>query len=500
MAERELRIAIAPGRTGFDAEQGGNGDFHRICYDRLFAYPPIELPNGAMVGDVPNVSGHLAAGWEVSADGRTYRVTLRPGIRSPFGNELTAEDVCWGWQRAFGLRDVGKWVAIIGSVVSEDDVKAVDKYTVEFSLRAPNPTLLQQLTRATPTIYDSREARRHTTESDPWAKDWLGKNPAGFGSYQLAEHTVWKEVVFTANPGARSEPPITAIRYLMVPGRQKRLQMLADGEIDLLTNLDAEDAVFLRGKPGVTVCEAPSGSHVAMMMNCQIAPFDNVVLRRAIATAIPYERIVSEVYGGSAMRWKTALPTTTPMSSDAGWQYDYNPDAARELLRKAGFPNGLKTELFVDSSDAQHLACAAIIIDALNDIGVNVTLETLDPGVFWQGGRYFRPFPMLIWGDRHQVPDPYYGLVHDYDSSRLGLINCGNYRSTAVNGLIHKVENEPDLTKRAALVTEAQRQIMDDAPNAYLAQPNFIAARRDELEGFYFTPDGPLAAEQLYFR
>jgi peptide/nickel transport system substrate-binding protein len=499
---RELRIAIGPGRAGFDSEQGGaNGDFHRLTHSRLFSYPPFQDSDGEWYGNVPHLIGKLAEGHEDSSDGMTVWVTLRKGVYSSFGNELTANDVKYSWDRSFALRDVGKWVAIIGSVVSEDDVIPIDRYTVEFRLRAPNPTFLQELTRSTPPITDSTEAKKHATEADPLAKAWLQRNPAGFGAYILESHTPWKETVFRANPGAAGgKPPIETIRYLVVPGIQERIRMLRDGEVHLVRQLGPANVFDLEGLGGVRLSHAKSGAHVALEMNCQVAPFTNKTVRQAVAFAVPYQEILSEVYRNTAQPWISALPTTTPMADTSFGVYEHNPDKARKLLEQAGFADGFDTQLFVDAADEEHVGAAELIVPALAEAGIRATLELMDSGIFWEGARYYRPYPMLIYQDHHQVPDPYYGLVHDYGKGRMGLINCGQYANDEVFALIAKVENASDEAQRRELVREAQRIIMDDAPNAFLAQPSFIAGISENLRGYFWAPDGSLVAEDLSFR
>ncbi|MFN8535617.1 MAG: ABC transporter substrate-binding protein, partial [Dehalococcoidia bacterium] len=357
--------------------------------------------------------------------------------------------------------------------------------------------LLQQLTRSTPTIYDAAEARRHATADDPWAKAWLARNPAGFGSFALESCEPWRETIFRANPAGASTPAFDRVRFIAVPGRAKRLAMMRAGEIDLLLDLDPAEYLALQNVAGVQVHRARSGAHIAMMMQCQMPPFDNPLVRQAVAWAIPYRRILAQVYLGTATPWRSPLPWPTPMATEQFWRYDYDPDRARSLLTEAGFAGGFDTELFVDASNAEHGACGEIIVEALADIGIRVALERLDSGTFWFGGRYLRPFPMLIWEDWHQVPDPYYGLVHDYDPSRLGLINVGQYQSERISELIREVENEPSPVGRTALLTEAQRIIMAESPDVYLAQPAVMAATRDTIGGFFFPPDRALRFDLL---
>jgi len=110
----KLVIVIPPSSNGFDAESRGlNGLFIRMCYSRLFAYPANKDNDGNLIGDTTQIQGVLADSYEVSDDKLTYLINLKKGVKSYFGNELTSKDVVWGWQRAFALRDVGKWVCTL---------------------------------------------------------------------------------------------------------------------------------------------------------------------------------------------------------------------------------------------------------------------------------------------------------------------------------------------------------------------------------------------------
>lgn len=499
---RELRIAVAPGATGFDPEQGGsNGDFQRLCYARLFTYRTKALPGGELVSDQPNVEPVLAERYEVSPDGKVYTVYLRKGVVSPAGNELTADDVKWSWERALEMRDVGKWVALVGSLNSPDNVKVLDRYVVKFTLSASNPTFLQQLTRATPAIHDATEVRRHTTEQDPWAKEWLRKSPAGFGSYQLESLTPWKEIVFVANPGAAGgAPPIERIRFVLTPGKRRRQEMLKNGEVDLLTSIDVADVAALSGAPGVHISQAPSGAHIALIMHTQIPPFDRREVRQAVAYAVESDRIRDEVFHGMARPWHSPIPSTTPFSTDKFWRYDYSPGEAKRLLAEAGLPEGFETEIFVDAADEPHIVIARIIADSLAKVGIHVEVETLDSATFWQGGRYFQPYPLVIWDGMDQVPDPLYALIHDYGPGKMGLTNAGRYANPELFALIRRIEHAADPEERRSLVEEAQRLVMDDSPVVFIAQPDFLAAMRTDLDGFAWPADRFLQAERLSFR
>ena len=496
MGAAELRVAVPPGPTGLDAEARGLDPLlNRLCYRRLARYAVAEGPTGEPVAQPPRLVPELAEGWETLDGGRRYVVTLRRGVRSAAGNELTAEDVVWSWRRAIALRDVGKWVARIGSIWDPEAVSAAGGHEVEFRPRAANPSLLQQLTRATPAIIDSVEARRHASGDDPWASRWLAGHACGFGAYRLESLEPWGEAVLVSSgsPG----PAFPRVRVLFVPGAARRRELLRAGEVDLLPRIAPGERELLEGASGVRVSHAPSGAHLMLMMHCQRPPFDRREVRQAVSYAVPYERILDEVYRGTAWPWRGPLASTTPMATEAGWPYRHDPARARELLEEAGHGSGIRTAIFFGASSETHRRAAGIVAGALSEVGIEAALEPMDGATFWAGARYHRAYPMLLYESMHQVPDPYYALVHDYYPGPMGLINCGQYESDEVARLVDAVEGEPDPGARARLVHEAERLIVADAPNAQLAQPGFLAALRSDLAGFSWAPDGVVQAELM---
>jgi peptide/nickel transport system substrate-binding protein len=501
LMSQKLIIATPPTTNGFDAESRGlNGLFIRMCYSRLFAYPSIEDENGNLVGDTSKVIGVLADSYEVSEDKMTYIVNLKKGIKSFYGNELTSKDVVWGWRRAFALRDVGKWVAIIGSVVSPDSVESINDHQVRFSLRAPNLTFLQQLTRVTPVINDSIEALKHATPDDPWASKWLFSNPCGFGPYHLDSLDPWRQATFKRNPHFFEAPNIKDVQVLFESSSRKRAAMLSQGEIDLIPNLDTSLKESLTNQTNVVISQIPSGRHAVLGMHFNHKPFDEPLVRKAIACAIPYDSIIQEAYHQAAHRWTSPMPMGTPMALDVDWPYNYNLEQAQKFLSQTEYKDGFESDLFVDAADAEHVAMAELIAHSLKGINININIEKMESGMFWAGARYFRPFSMLIYEDLHQVPDPYYTLVHDYTTGGMGLINVGQYHNEELMNIVKSIESAGVIEDRQVLVKKAQEIIINDCPYANLVAPDFLAAHSNKINNCYWAPDRSLAVEKISFK
>ena len=138
-------------------------------YENLVVYGK-KMVDGRMVNDPSTVEPHLAESWKISPDGKTWVFKLRQGIKSPYGNELTAADVEWSWAKSFAQKRTGNFIARVSNVTG---VKALSKYEVEFTLSAPSSIFLKALTLYVPGIYDSTEVKKHTTADDPWGLKWM---------------------------------------------------------------------------------------------------------------------------------------------------------------------------------------------------------------------------------------------------------------------------------------------------------------------------------------
>ena len=151
----------------------------------------------------------LTKSWEISDGGRKYTIKLKEGVKSYFGNELTAEDVKWSWDRVFGLQSQGLFPLGVASIRSKDAYKVAGKYVVEITLDEPNPLLMT--VQATPVpgavILNSTEVKKHTSDGDPWAKGWLVSNTASFGPYHAKSFTPGQQVEYVANPNYHRRDP-----------------------------------------------------------------------------------------------------------------------------------------------------------------------------------------------------------------------------------------------------------------------------------------------------
>ena len=176
------------------------GTFEAIAalYDNLLEFKKIPDPKqpGASREDIADhpdmpagiaVQGKLAESFELDPAGKFIRFQLRQGIRSNWGNELTAKNVKWTWDRKFGLGAIGAFHLSTLGLRNKEGVKVEGKYTVSINLDHPNPLLAKLQPNLYTPIYDSTKCKQESTTDDPWARKLLENHSAGFGPYRLEQ-------------------------------------------------------------------------------------------------------------------------------------------------------------------------------------------------------------------------------------------------------------------------------------------------------------------------
>jgi peptide/nickel transport system substrate-binding protein len=475
------------------------GTFEAVAalYDGLLGYekiPDPEVPTAmrediAYYADKPggvNMIGKLAESWELDPSGRRVVFKLREGVLSNWGNELTAEDVRWTWNRAFELGALGAFYTAVTGLKRPGDVRVEDKYVVSFNTDDPNPLLLKIQTNLYTPVYDSTKCKAEGGEADPWARRFIENNSAGFGPYEMRELVRGQQAVFQARSDYwGGKPAIDTVVMREVPTSAARVQLLRGGAVDIAQYLQPLEVISLRDVPDVAVETAAATFMIWVELNANIPPFDNVDVRRAMNYAFPQEDVIRSVYQGLASPLNGCMPNIYPGFSGDFFPYSHDPAKAKELLEKAGVGSGFKTTLAYNAGDPVQEPIAIIYQSALRDIGVELELRKVPAGSFYNFVTD-RKQPMIFYVDSPWAPDPGYSLTLYFDSA--SYVNYSNYKNEEVDRLLNATAATADEEVRLENTRRAQEIIMDEAPWTFIAYPNYTMARKADLKGWtYYT-------------
>ncbi len=486
----------------------------------LFGYATKGVnASGITVPDFSKFEGRLVESWAFDPKTLIWTLHLRHGVKGCTGNEFTAKDVVYTYERGksvSGSTPVGWFLANVASVkgftadvfknpaartLSPDEVKAVDDYTVTIAQSEPNALFLPVLTIFGTYIFDATLMKAHATDKDPWAHDFANNvSPASFGPYCVERWEKNQEIIFKANPNYwRGKPAIDRVIMRRVPQSSNRMVILRTGQAQLTQNLTPREFDSLRGAPGLKVEGVEGNESLFIIMNFKIKPFDNIKLRQAIAYAIPTEQIIKTGYFGQAKPWHSIVPSIYPGYAETPTQYPYDTAKAKATLADAGYPDGKGLEAFHDSFQLTYPAekestvgpIVNIIQSALRQVGIPATLN---------------PIPLAQFGDRTLVKRDLPFALNDYDkaigvdagytlqlflvsANKGGIANESDYSNAYIDETWPKARVETDPAKRNALLADMQEQAMKDVALLPIVEFKTQYALSDKLTGLSWQSD-----------
>ena len=475
----------------------GTIDSVGTLYDNLLEYEKIPDPGDpeALREDISvhtdrpynlALKGKLAEKWEVSSDGTVGRFTLREGVKSNWGNELTAEDVKWTWDRKLHLTGLGPFQTGVLGITKEEQIQVDGKYVISFHVPKPNPLLLKQMVNLSNPVYDQTKCKQVSTADDPWAHKFLENNTAGFGPYVISQITRGQQAVFKARADYyRGKPYMDTIIFKEVPTSATRLSLLQGGSVDIAQFLQPLEYMTLSKAPGVKIDAVPASFAIWIELNAKIKPFDDVKVRQAMNYALPRDEVLKTVYQSLADKQTGCIPKIYPDFTDKFWNYDTDLDKAKALLAEAGLKDGFKSTLSYNAGDPVQEPIAILYQTSLRKIGVEITLNKVPAATFYDFVTK-REQPMIFYLDSPWVPDPGYSNQLYFNSK--SYVDYSNYVNPEVDQLIKSGLETLDPQVRLDTYTKVQQLVMSEAPWGFIAWPRYVLARRANLKGFtYYT-------------
>lgn len=475
------------------------GTFEAVAalYDNLLEFKKIPDPKvpGAFREDIADhpdmpaglaVQGKLAESFELDPAGKFIRFQLRQGVKSNWGNELTADDVKWTWDRKFGLQAIGAFYLSTLGLEKPDGVKVEGKYTVSINLDHSNPLLAKLQPNLYAPIYDSTKCKEVSSADDPWARKFIENNSAGFGPYRLDQLQRGQQAVFKARPEYYlGKPAIDTVIFREVPTSATRASLLQGGAVDIAQYLQPLEIVKLRGQKGVTIDSVAASFMIWLELNAKIAPFDNPKVRQAMNFAFPQEQVLKTVFQGLGEPLEGCMPNIYAGYTDKFWKYKYDPEMAKALLKEAGLGAGFKTALAYNAGDPVQEPIAILYQTALREIGVELELRKVPAATFYNAVSE-RKQPMIFYVDSPWCPDIGYSMTLYFNSS--SFVNYSNYKNDEVDRLLKDTARTNDQSARLEMMTKAQDIVMSEAPWVFVAFPGYHFAHRSNLKGFtYYT-------------
>ncbi|GAB1818911.1 ABC transporter substrate-binding protein [Herbidospora sp. RD11066] len=359
-----------------DARTDQDKELAMNVYQNLVGYQLDAEGDHATSQGLTSVPG-VASSWDVADDTVTF--TLRTDIKfHPSGNTLTSKDVVWSLQRALQVNGAvelnNSGVFKPEQITAPDDTHVVIKYTDA----AGKPVKASEVNIATLRtcwygVIDSAVAQQHATADDPIAKEWLKANVAGSGPYYVKSRQAGQSIDLAAVPGAVLNAPKFAAVTARVVNDGNVPALLRGKSVNVaLYGLSPRDTSALK-TAGFRVAHADTSAYLYLQMASDVGPFADPLVRRAVANALPYDKVISDVYFGQAERAASYVAKAAPGYSPS-WSAYGDSAQATTLMAQAGNPK-ITTKLRYPSEDPTYATTAQLVKDALKPLGIDVTLE-----------------------------------------------------------------------------------------------------------------------------
>jgi peptide/nickel transport system substrate-binding protein len=421
-------------------------------------------PDGASL--VPQ----LATSWKRIAP-TVWEFKLRRGVTFSNGDPFTSADVKFSVEKILDPAYKSQQVPRVDTVAR---VEAPDPLTVRFVTKRPTP-LPPAITRPI-FIADAKFWQEH-------GDAYVAEHPMGTGPYVLKSWRRDDALELEANPrywgGA---PAIAHVVFKPIPEAGTRVSALRTGATDLITNVPFQYATLLAGGAGTRMASARSVRVLYIAFNTlQPGPQQNVLVRQALNYAIDVPAIVKAVLGGRAYELGEPVPPNFFGYDPALAPYRHDPAKAKELLAKAGYPEGKGLALTLYAPQGRYNGdkeVALAVAGQLQAAGVHVDVRTQEWVSYYAQTlrRALSPMYMLGWGN----------ITYDADNTLSSQLvsdaTSSTYANPAVDKLVDAARYELDPAKRKALYAKALRIIHDDAPWLFLFQYEDLYATSKRLQ------------------
>ena len=493
LAQNTLVVAAVTTPKGLDGDVFLPGSVEAAInvYEGLTDYARIkDAATGRERIDATKLVPHLAESWTLSPDGTIYVMKLR-NAKSPSGNELNADDLVFTFEKSSAQKRTGLFLLTVSTV---DKVEKVSDKEVRFTLKAPNRSFLNVLQLYAPSVYDSKTVKTHATAADPFALEWVAQNTAGYGAYTVQSLRPGEGATFAANPNYFGPKPFyDRVAYREVPSPANRAALVKSGAAQWAENVPIQAILDLQKDPNVKVEREQGTAPAIVWMNAKYKPFDDARVRKAMLHATDYDAINKTVFLGIGTRSRSFL---SPMM--AGYQplFQYETDyaKAKQLLAEAGYPNGVEVTMEYSDLYWWEEGVALQLQQSMQNAGIKVTPKRLPATEMRQRyGVGQRTLPMHTNTNVPYVMNAGYGFFLNLHTRGSG--NYSGYVSPKMDGLIDQITVERDDAKYNALVAEAQKLYVEDAPGIETFYPGFYAVMAPCVHGWVWRP-----VNYVYFR
>ncbi len=464
LAQDSITVAIQLEPPNLDPTGGAAQAIDSVLYANVFEGLTRFDADGAIIRG-------LAQSWDISEDGLVYTFNLAAGVTFHDGTAMDAEDVKFSLDRARAEESTNAQKGLFEGIT---DVTVVDPLTVQITLAQPNGNFLFNMAWGDAVIVAEESIAD------------IAANPIGTGPFTFTDWVQGDRIELTRNPDYWGEAPAlesATFRFISDPTAAFAAVMAED--VDAFIGFPApENLPQFEADPRFQVLVGNTEGETILSTNNKMPPFDNPLVREAVAHAIDRQAIIDGAMFGLGTPIGTHFAPHNPAYLDLTSKSPFNPDRARELLAEAGFTDGFTTTLKLPPPSYARRG-GEIIAAQLRDVGIETEITNLEWAQWIEEVFTNKDFGLSIVSHTEPMDIGIYANPDYYFQ----------YDNPEFQALMEELNGTTDPDARTTLMNEAQTIIADDYVNGYLFQLAVATVAKAELQGLWVNQ--PTAAVDL---
>lgn len=473
----------------------------------------VGLKNGTTV-----IVPKLATSWRASNGGRVWSFKLRRGVTFQDGTPFNAKAVCANFDRWYNFTGAfasdstsyyyytvfggyKKAAKGLGNSPLYRSCRAVGDSTAVITLRRPNASFLGALSLTAFGMQSPTAMTKYGADKGTLSKDGVftpggqygvpGGVAVGTGPFKLESWKIGDKLVIVRNDSYWGKKAfLRRVIFRAIPDNAARLQALQTGEIQGYDLVEPQDIATIKKDSKLKVLDRPAFNVAYVTINQAVKPFDNLLVRQAVAYGLDRAGVVKTFYAGRGTVANEFMPPEVVGYSKTVKKYTYNPEKAKQLLRQAGLTLPVEVEFWYPTDvsrpympdPARNFQAFAASLDKSG-------FKVIPKSAPWAPDYVGRvqagtagALNLIGWTGDFGDPDNFIGTFFRTKQGQWGFNNPQLF------ALLNKALIETNLAKRAAMYRQANNMIMNFLPGVPYAHTKPALAFQKNVVGYIPSP------------